>query len=119
MLSSSPNPYLRGSVSTVALRSLVAIVAICVALAWVVSANNATVDTDHRALHATSIGHSAHDRCCTSGFDCQCSPATAITALTDEGLPSTRDAWSPPVRRSFVAIHRDRPYHPPRRSLIT
>jgi len=119
MLNSSLNPCIRWNTTEVTLRSLVAIIAICVVLAWAAAAESATVEPGHSTLHADLIGHSGDEKCCTSGFDCQCSPATAIVVLANKGIPSTHDAWSLPTGRRFAWIVADNPYHPPRRSLTS
>lgn len=114
MLRTSLNPCIRRSAGDVTLRSFVAIIAISIALAWAATAQSAAVEPGHSALHAASIGHSNDETCCTTGLDCQCSQATAITTLTGTGSPSTDDAWTLRNWRRFLEILPDNPYHPPR-----
>lgn len=119
MLRSALNPGSRRSTLITILRSLVVVASIFVALGWIVSAAD-TPDTGyHTPHHATNIGHSTHDECCTNGLDCKCSTVTGISASSEVGPLYSRAHWSRPARRNDVDTRADRLYHPPRPFLIT
>ena len=119
MSRSALNPGSRRSTFATMLRSLLVIASIFVTLGWIVSAADAPDTGYHTPHHATNIGHSTPDECCTTGLDCKCSTVTGIPASTDVGPLYSRAHWSHPVRRNSVDIHADRLYHPPRPLLIT
>jgi len=97
----------------VKLRSLVAIIVICGTLS-AAAAFGGSIESGHSTQNSALIGHATDEECCDSGFDCQCSPATAIVVLADRRIPSTHGAWSLPAQRGFVEILPENPYHPPR-----